>query len=179
MNEQENALTDPVLEKDCCICGKRDDMAHEFEFHYGNKIGKENTSKTDLASHKIKGNFKGYICHACFKKNHMLPVYIGVTSMMTVFSGSLWFMQTFELTSYPLGLSFLYLIIGYGIYQTFSIVRKYNKSDITVFVIDDGAKILIKNFKKDLIAKGYDTFWTPDEYNQMLKMAEPKTEHTT
>jgi hypothetical protein len=174
MDESENTIINPAEEKICCICGRSDETAHEFEFHYGKSRGIAKTSKVDPTAYNVKGAFKGFICHRCFYLNHMPALLVGLFVALAILFGSWYYTIASHQQEYPFYLTLVVVVIGFGTYQTFSIMKKYHNSKIDGFVIDDGAKLLIKNKKQGYIQQGYDSFWTPDEYNQMQEKLRPK-----
>jgi hypothetical protein len=167
MQEQHSDTPLPVAETCCCICGRNDSSANEFEFYYG-KQG-ERIIADDKKSPRLfdlRGIHKGHICHRCFTKTHLPIMLAGVFGIIAVLSGSLYMQFTFQLSNYPIALSALIIIIGIGIHQTASIIRKNRKHDLTPMVLDDGSKLLIKYKKRIYEETGCDTFLTPDLYKQ-------------
>ncbi len=157
------------VKKICAICGERDDSAHEFEFYYGKKTSEAVVSKVEPSAHRVDGNFKAPICHSCYNRNHYPVIFAGIFAIVTLLSGSLYVQFRFQLDGYPFALSFFYILAGIGVYQNYAIIKKYKTGVMSALVADDGAKQLIKEKKSDFISRGYDTFWTPDEYRQMQR----------
>ncbi len=176
MENRETTAADTSAEKRCSICGAHDDSACEFEFYYGNKTRDVKTSKVDPSAHKVKGSFKGPICHRCYNRNHYLVIFAGVFGIIALLAGSLYLQFRFQMDGYPIALSFFYILAGIGVYQNYKIIKKYKTGVIDGLVADDGAKQLIKEKRDGLASEGYDTFWTPDEYRQMQRKLHPQPE---
>ncbi len=173
MSEQENAITDTIENKTCCICGKNGGIAHKIQFHYGKKTGTQKTSKVDPAAHKIYGVYKGCVCNKCFGRSQKFPIIAGFFGIIMVLSGSIYLSIIFGMTGYPLALSIFYIIIGFGIRQSYKLLKKFETGDLDKMVIDEASKLLIKEKCGELFNQGYDTFWTPDEFEFMERKKNP------
>ena len=173
MRKEENAVLDINKDKTCCICENSGRVSHEIEFYYGKKTSTEKTSKTDIDAHITSGSFKGYVCQKCFTNSQMPPIIIGILAALMVLSGSLYLTFALDMGSYPLALSVFYVVIGFGIYQSYKLIKKFNTGDVDKMVIDEAAKLLIKKKAGDFYQQGYDTFWTPDEFDFMERKRNP------
>lgn len=173
MRKEENAVLDINNDKTCCICGNSGRVSHEIEFHYGKKTGTGKVAKTDIDSHVTSGSYKGYVCYNCFAKSQMPPIIIGILVALMVLSGSIYMTIALDMGNYPFALSIFYIVIGFGIHQSLKLNKKYRTGDIDKMVIDEAAKLLIKEKAGDYYKQGYDTFWTPDEFDFMERKRNP------
>ena len=179
VNTDSNAANSGI----CCICGTSDAETQNFTFYYGRKKGRTTSIKVSQSQFSQTIKHKEYefggscidtLCINCYRKSRRSVFYLFAFLLLATAVGSIILKFIIPYKGYPVILVAVELILAFlmlGVYRDMN-MGKFDISQQNVS--ENGSLALIKAKRKEFTNLGYNTFWTPNTYENIFKNQPPR-----